>query len=92
MAFTETFKNIYAAEKHISVATAIKYIQENHFIDPILKNAVITLQQQSLLPLSQELTSCFKMIWKNSKHKKEYHFGNTEIDIEVDAFFIRTIL
>lgn len=37
MAFTETFKNIYAAEKHISVATAIKYIQENDFIDPMLK-------------------------------------------------------
>ena len=67
--------------------TATKHIQGNHFIDAILKSAMITLQQQSLLPLYQKLASNLKIIWKNSKHEKEYHFGNTEIDIEVHSFF-----
>ena len=50
-------KHICNRKTNINVVTVTKHIQENHFIDAILKNAMTTLQQESPLLVYQKLMS-----------------------------------
>ena len=83
MALTETFKNICGRKTHISLVTATKYIQENHFIDAIFNDNTSTTITSANISETLELLNNMQEFetWK------ERHFDNTELDTEVSVLF-----